>query len=185
MGGQVDIQLRRSGTIYVVDVKGEMDLYNASRLKDVIKTLIDRNVRQYIINLEALDYCDSSGIGAILYIFSELRKRGMLMVVSGPRGSVKRVIELTKLVGYLPLAADLNEALARLRERAPAAGAADHPAERPADRPAERAADRPADRASDRTADRPAEPAAPERNPSTGKGPAHGNQPGSSQRGPG
>jgi len=177
VGGQVDIQLRRSGTIYVVDVKGEMDLYNASKLKDVIKTLIDRNVRQYIINLEALDYCDSSGIGAILYIFSELRKRGMLMVVSGPRGSVKRVIELTKLVGYLPLAADLNEALARLRDRGPAPGAADHPPDRPADHPPDRPVDHPPGR--------PAEPAPPERNPSSAKGPAHGNQPGSSQRGPG
>ena len=166
MGGQVDIQLRRSGTIYVVDVKGEMDLYNASKLKDVIKALIERNVRQYIINLEALDYIDSSGIGAILYVFGELRKRGMLLVVSGPRGTVKRVIELTKLVGYLPLAADLNEAIARLRDRGPAPGAAAEHASGPA----------PADAA-------PADRAAADRVPPTGGGPAHGNTPESSQRG--
>jgi anti-sigma B factor antagonist len=122
VSGQVDIQLRRSGTIYVIDVKGEMDLYNSFKLKDVVNALIGRNVRQYIINLEALDYIDSSGIGAVLYVFAELRKRGLALVVSGVRGTVKRVIELTKLNGYLPLAGDLNEAIARLRDRGPSTG---------------------------------------------------------------
>lgn len=116
MSGQLDIQLRRSGTIYVIDVKGEMDLFNSFKLKDIVKALIERNVRQYIINLDELEYIDSSGIGAILFVYGELRKRKMMLVVAGARGSVKRVIELTKLIGYLPLAADLTEALARQRD---------------------------------------------------------------------
>jgi anti-sigma B factor antagonist len=117
VSGQVDIQLRRSGTICVVDVKGEMDMFNSFKLKDGIKALVERNVRQYIINLEGLDYIDSSGIGAILYVYGELRKRGMALVVAGARGSVKRVIELTKLIGYLPLAPGLKEAIAAIRDR--------------------------------------------------------------------
>jgi anti-sigma B factor antagonist len=116
VSGQLDIQLRRSGTIYVIDVKGEMDLFNSFKLKDIVKALIERDVRQYIINLGELEYIDSSGIGAILFVYGELRKRSMALVVAGARGSVKRVIELTKLIGYLPLAADLNEALSRMRD---------------------------------------------------------------------
>jgi len=32
------------------------------------------------------------------------------------KGSVKRVIELTKLNGYLPISADVNEAVTRIRD---------------------------------------------------------------------
>jgi anti-sigma B factor antagonist len=119
VSGQVDIQLRRSGTIYVIDVKGEMDLFNSSKLKDVVKALIDRNVRDFVVNLEALEYMDSSGIGALLWVYSELRKRGLALLITNPRGSVKRVIELTKLNGYLPIAAGLAEAVSRLRDHRP------------------------------------------------------------------
>ncbi len=124
MSGQVEIQLRRSGTIYVIDVKGEMDLYNSFKLKTVVNALIERKVRQYIVNLAALEYIDSSGIGALLYVFAELRRRGMALVIAGAGGTVKRVIELTKLNGYLPLAPGLTEALARLREKEAAPGGA-------------------------------------------------------------
>jgi len=116
VGGQLEIKLRRSGTIYVIDIKGEMDLYNAFKLKDIVKAMFERNVKEYIINLEEVQYIDSSGIGAILFVFGEMRQRGMALAVAGARGPVKRVIELTKLNGYLPLTTDVNEALAKLRD---------------------------------------------------------------------
>jgi anti-sigma B factor antagonist len=116
MSGAMELKLRRSGMIYVVDVTGEMDLYNAFKLKDMVTALIGRKVREFIINLEKVDYMDSSGIGALLFVFAELKKRGLLLRIAGVKGSVKRVIELTKLIGYLPLSADVNEALAKLRE---------------------------------------------------------------------
>ena len=118
MGGQMEIKLRRAGTIYVIDIKGEMDLYNAFKLKDIVGAMIERNVTAYIINLEEVQYIDSSGIGAILFVYGELKQRRLALMVAGAKGPVKRVIELTKLVGYLPLAADVNEALAKVREAA-------------------------------------------------------------------
>ncbi len=37
----MELKLRKAGTIYVIDVIGEMDLYNAFRLKDLVKKMID------------------------------------------------------------------------------------------------------------------------------------------------
>jgi anti-sigma B factor antagonist len=112
----MEIKLRRAGTIYVIDITGEMDLYNAFKLKDIVLKMIGRQIKEYVINLENVEYLDSSGIGALLSVHSELKKRGMAFVIANVKGSVKRVIELTKLNGYLPIAADVNEAVARIRE---------------------------------------------------------------------
>ena len=115
MSGELEIKLRRAGTIYVIDITGEMDLYNAFKLKDIVQKMIGRQIKEYVINLENVEYLDSSGIGALLSVHSELKKRGMALVIANVKGSVKRVIELTKLNGYLPIAADVNEAVSRIR----------------------------------------------------------------------
>ncbi len=115
----MDIKLRRANTTYVIDITGEMDLYNAFKLKDIVTVMIGRQIREFVINLENVDYIDSSGIGALLTVHSELKRRGMPMRLASVNGSVKRVIELTKLSGYLPICADVNEAVLQIRRLAP------------------------------------------------------------------
>jgi anti-sigma B factor antagonist len=111
----MEIKLRRLGALWVIDVTGDMDLYNAFKVKNIVNTMIERKIREYVINLEKVEYMDSSGIGALLYVFAELKKRGMLLRIAGVKGSVKRVIELTKLLGYLPLSAGVSEAIVEIR----------------------------------------------------------------------
>jgi anti-sigma B factor antagonist len=112
---KMEIKLRRGGTVYVIDISGEMDLYNAFRLKDVVGGMIGKQIREYVINLEKVDYLDSSGIGALLFVHAELKKRGMALRIAGVQGTVKKVIELTKLSGYLPLCTDVSTGIAQIR----------------------------------------------------------------------
>ncbi len=113
----MDLKLRKAGTIYVIDVIGEMDLYNAFRLKDLVRKMIDGRVTSYILNLEQVSYMDSSGIGALLYVHSELKKRGFPLRIVGVAGSVRKVIELTKLIEYFPIVSDLATAVTQLKQR--------------------------------------------------------------------
>jgi anti-sigma B factor antagonist len=114
----VEIKLRRSDTTYVIDITGEMDLYNAFKLKDIVTEMISRKIREFVINLEEVDYIDSSGIGALLTVHAELKKRGLALRFANVKGSVKRVVELTKLIGYLPICASVKEALDQIRAAA-------------------------------------------------------------------
>lgn len=118
MNPSMELKLRKAGTIYVIDVVGEMDLYNAFRLKDLVKKMIDGGVKTYILNLEQVPYMDSSGIGSLLYVHSELKKRGLPLRITGVKGSVRKVIELTKLMEYFPIVQDIATALQQLKEKA-------------------------------------------------------------------
>ncbi len=113
----MEIKIRSYSSIYIVDLSGEMDLYNSHRLKEVVHKMIDRGLVHYIINMEKLTYIDSSGVGALLYVYGIIRKAGHKLKMVGANGSVKRVIELTKLIGYLPMAKSIQEAI---KEMAPA-----------------------------------------------------------------
>ena len=92
---------------------GGASLAAAKFLKDI---MLEKNVKSFIINLEQVDYIDSSGIGALIYICSTLKKMNLKLAISNVHGSVKKVIELTKLTGYFPIANSLEEALLMVNE---------------------------------------------------------------------
>ena len=76
--------------------------------------MLEKNVKRFIVNLEAVDYIDSSGIGALIYICSTVKKLSLKLTITNIHGSVKKVIELTKLMGYFPISANLEEAIKKM-----------------------------------------------------------------------
>lgn len=112
----MELKIRKSGENYIIDVNGEMDLYNSYRLKELVMKMLEKKVERFIVNLEQVDYIDSSGIGALIYICSTIKKMNLRLVITNIHGSVKKVIELTKLMGYFPITPTIEEALARLEE---------------------------------------------------------------------
>ena len=111
----MELKIRKNGDVYIIDVNGEMDLYNSYKLKELVK-MIEKNIKIFIINLEQVDYIDSSGIGALIYISSTIKKMNLKLAISNIHGSVKKVIELTKLMGYFPIANSVEEALLMVKE---------------------------------------------------------------------
>ena len=110
----MELKIRKSGLVYIIDVNGEMDLYNSYKLKELILKMIDKKIQSYIINLEKVDYIDSSGIGALIYICSTVKKNNMKFRIANIHGSVKKVIELTKLMGYFPISNSIEEAISKI-----------------------------------------------------------------------
>ena len=68
----MDITTRPKGEVVILDISGEIDLYNAPEIKDIINKLIEEKKYNVIINLEKVSYIDSSGIGALISSLSNL-----------------------------------------------------------------------------------------------------------------
>ena len=110
----MELKIRKNGDVYIIDVNGE--IYNSYKLKELVMKMIEKNIKIFIINLEQVDYIDSSGIGALIYISSTIKKMNLKLAISNIHGSVKKVIELTKLMGYFPIANSVEEALLMVKE---------------------------------------------------------------------
>lgn len=87
----------------ILRAEGEMDLYNAEEFKQTIATLMTSGPEPVIIDLSQLTYIDSSGIGALLYTVTQSKARQTAVCFTGVTGSVRTVIELTSLLGFLPI----------------------------------------------------------------------------------
>jgi anti-sigma B factor antagonist len=107
----MELKIRKNDEIYIIDVLGEMDLYNSYKLKELMMKMFEKNIGRFIINLEDVEYIDSSGIGALIYITSTIKKMNLKLAITNIRGSVKKVIELTKLTGFFPILPSLEDAV--------------------------------------------------------------------------
>jgi anti-anti-sigma factor len=80
-----------------------MDLYSSARLKDKMQELWESGSSRFIIDCGDLTYLDSSGVGVLLYAYTGTHKRSGAIWFVGIGGAVAKVIELTKLNGFLPI----------------------------------------------------------------------------------
>ena len=101
--GHMDITTRTKRDVVILDISGEIDLYNAPEIKDIIGKLIEEKKYNVVINLEKVSYIDSSGIGALISSLSNLKKyQGGLKIIN-VFASVRKVFELTKLTSFFEI----------------------------------------------------------------------------------
>lgn len=107
----MEISQREKNSIIILEIKGEIDLYNAPEIKDIVTKLIEDKKYDIIINLARVSYIDSSGIGALISSLSNLKKyQGSLKIIN-VFASVKKVFELTKLTSFFEIYEGEDQAL--------------------------------------------------------------------------
>ncbi|NBC30045.1 MAG: anti-sigma factor antagonist [Spirochaetes bacterium] len=97
-----------------IAIDGEMDLYNSHKLKELVTEIYETAPHALILDFQDLSYIDSSGISVLLYIFTQSRKRNLGLWFVNVHGSVRKVIELTSLLGFFPIADSFDEAVRKL-----------------------------------------------------------------------
>jgi anti-sigma B factor antagonist len=82
---------------HVVAVRGELDLYTASELKEVFAGAIDAGRIRIIVDLADTTFLDTSALSVLLSAFKRLRSRGGALVLAGLNEKIAKVFEITGL----------------------------------------------------------------------------------------
>ncbi len=114
----MDLNVKEIGKdINIVSVAGELDMYHSNELKTYIDSTEGSRVENYIFDCDDLTYIDSSGVSTLIYAYSTLRKRRVGIWFVNIHGSVERVIELTKLTGFLPIAESVDDVVEDVKKK--------------------------------------------------------------------
>lgn len=62
----VEIAFREAGDYKIIEVSGEVDLYNVSELKKALFSITDGKFPNVVVDMKNVNYMDSSGIGALV-----------------------------------------------------------------------------------------------------------------------
>ncbi len=88
--------------IEVVDVEGEIDVYTAPRLRELLIDLVNKNNYQLVVNMERVEFLDSTGLGVLVGGLKRVRAYdGSLDLVCTQERILKifRITGLTKVFG--------------------------------------------------------------------------------------
>ena len=109
--------LKNNEGIYIIKPQGELDLYSSNQIKELVMKMIEQKIEHFIISLQEVHNINSSGIGALIYVSSTIKKLNYALAITGINGQVKKAMEISKLSGYFPLVPSLREAVDLVRSQ--------------------------------------------------------------------
>ena len=95
----ININLKNDEYInfWEIGVSGELDVSTADEFKEYLHKLIDKEIRNIRLNLETLDYIDSTGLGVIIGILKRIKVEDKEIYIKSPKDNVKKIFSITGL----------------------------------------------------------------------------------------
>jgi anti-sigma B factor antagonist len=132
--GRLQVAYRMSSGVAVVDVSGEVDIGTCGLLRDRLLLAVTDELRHsLVVNLAAVDFIDSTGIGVFVGVWHRIQASQGIMALAelSPRAhTVFRLAGLTKMLSIYPTEEEAVQACLQPAGTAPAAGS---PADREQD----------------------------------------------------
>ena len=103
--------IREVGSATVVDLAGEIDMHHTMAVHRALTAAWKKPPVRLVINLEAVAYVDSSGIGALVEVLRAVKKYDGRLHLCGMNDRVHSVFEITKLDNFFQIHDTEAEAL--------------------------------------------------------------------------
>jgi anti-sigma B factor antagonist len=94
--------------------EGRLDAAAAPAFKSALETNVTGQPTRVAVDLSAVEFLDSTGLGTLVSLLKMMGERGIL-ALAGPRPAVRRLLQVTQLDRVFRLFDSLPEAEAGLR----------------------------------------------------------------------
>jgi anti-sigma B factor antagonist len=100
---QLTMTVDKVGAETVLSLRGDLDIYTASRLREQLLDLVNDARPNLVIDLAELFFVDSTGLGTLVDGMKRVRQAGGSMTLRSPNASTRRAIEVSGLARILPI----------------------------------------------------------------------------------
>ena len=108
----MQILTRQSGNATIVDVVGDIDLYNSPAVrKTILEALREKRAPRVIVNLKGVRYIDSSGVASLVEGLKASRELRSRLILFGLSPAAREVLELSRLIKVFEVYENEEEAL--------------------------------------------------------------------------
>jgi anti-sigma B factor antagonist len=106
------LETRESNDWTVVEVKGEVDLYTAPRLKALLTELTAGGRSRIAVVFSGVEFMDSTGLGVLISGLKRCREAGGTLALVAPTEPVRKVLGITGLDQVFSIHDDVSSATA-------------------------------------------------------------------------
>ena len=95
----MQIEERVVNGVTILDLKGKMTLGEGDELlKDKIASLVSQGKKKILLNLEAVPYIDSAGLGEIVRTYTSISRQGGRLKLLNVSKRIQDLLAITKLL---------------------------------------------------------------------------------------
>jgi anti-sigma B factor antagonist len=104
---------RQVNGVTIVDLNGRITLGEGSAmLRDIVRDLVSKGQKSIVLNLAAVSYIDSSGIGELVSAYTTVRNNGGELKLLNLTKKVHDLLQITKLYTVFDIKDDETAAVA-------------------------------------------------------------------------
>ena len=108
----MEIQERIVGGVTVLDLTGRLILDDGEKdFREHVDVLIDSGRMNILVNFDGVTYLDSAGVGAVVWKYVTLKRKGGMMKLLHLRAKSYRVLSVTRILTVLESYEDEAQAL--------------------------------------------------------------------------
>lgn len=101
--------------VEVVDVEGEIDVYTAPRLRELLIDLVNKDSYQIVVNMEKVEFLDSTGLGVLVGGLKRVRAHDGSLDLVCTQERILKVFRITGLTKVFGIYGSVDDAIAARR----------------------------------------------------------------------
>ena len=103
--------------IEVIDVEGTIDIYTAPRLRELLIDLVSTDSYQLIVNLERVEFLDSTGLGVLVGGLKRVRAHDGSLDLVCTQERILKIFRITGLAKVFGIHETVDQAIAAKKGR--------------------------------------------------------------------
>lgn len=93
----LSVKTRTQGPFQVIEVGGEIDVYTAPKLRETIVSAVDKGQTRLIVDVEKVDFLDSTGLGVLVGSLKRVRAEGGSLDIVCTHERILKIFDITGL----------------------------------------------------------------------------------------
>jgi anti-sigma B factor antagonist len=94
---ELGVDVRQVGSHSLVDVKGEIDVYTAPKLREKLIELVSQGSYDVVVNLEGVDFLDSTGLGVLVGALKRVKAHDGSLSLICTQDKILKIFKITGL----------------------------------------------------------------------------------------
>jgi anti-sigma B factor antagonist len=105
----MDLKTSKLGNIQIIELEGKFDIECVEDFETAFQKMVDYStVPQIAVNMNKLDYIDSSGIGSLIKSLHSVKNQKGILILYGLKPMIMNVFKLAKLDMFFQVMTDAD-----------------------------------------------------------------------------
>lgn len=92
-----------------VEPTGDIDIHNSGKFKEEVLKRFKEDKKDILLDGVKLEYIDSTGLGALIYIYKEIKDEGYKLYLENIKPNILKLLSITELDKIFEVRGESNE----------------------------------------------------------------------------